>query len=140
MGLTSICRFIARWQEEKPEDFFTKQVGSARGQVVEVLKTTGNTTAVELLGDSCIKHEQDYAEYVEFAHSQKEGWAPFRDLVFDYRRLVTPELCTKGLTGIDHEDLAKYLAIMVCAVLHFLKQWVNEPCLRICCSSVMPLR
>jgi len=121
MGLTSICRFIAHWQEEKPEDFFTEQVGSARYAIFEVLRTTGNTTAVKLLVDSCIKHQQDYAEYVKFAHSQKEGWVPFRDLVFAYRRLVTPELCAKGLTGIDYEDLAKYLAIMVCAVPHFLK-------------------
>lgn len=140
MYLASICRFVARWQEEKPEDFFTEQVGSARYAVFEALKTTGNMKAVKLLVDSCIKHQQDYAEYVKFAHSQKEGWVPFRDLVFAYRRLATPELCAKGLTGIDYEDLAKYLAIMVCGVLHFLKRWANEPYLRICCSSVMRLR
>ncbi|CUS14109.1 unnamed protein product [Tuber aestivum] len=108
----NICRFIAYWQKEKPEDFFTEQVGNARYDVLQALKITGNTTAAKLLADSCIEHQQDYTEYVKFAHSQKAGWVPFRDLVFAYRRLVTPELCAKGLTGMDYEDLAKYLAIM----------------------------
>ncbi|KAG0635923.1 ras guanine nucleotide exchange factor domain-containing protein [Tuber brumale] len=108
----NICRFITYWQKEKPEDFFIEQAGSARYLVFEALKMTGNMTAAKLLADSCAEHQQDYTEYVKFAHSQKEGWVPFRDLIFAYRRHVTPELCAEGLTGIDYEDLAKYLAIM----------------------------
>ncbi|RPA89807.1 hypothetical protein L873DRAFT_585055 [Choiromyces venosus 120613-1] len=112
MYFTSICQFIIQWQKEKPEDFFTEQVGSARYAVFETLRMTGNMTAARLLSDSCIEHQRHYVDYVKFAHSQKEGWVPFRDLIFAYRRLVTPELCAKGLTGIDYEDLAKYLAVM----------------------------
>lgn len=52
--------------------------------------------------------------YMDFVTAQKWDWVPFPDLCLSYRRLIKPELVIGGLTGVDPEDVAKYLAVMVC--------------------------
>lgn len=101
--------------QEKPEDFsWDEETLELRNQIFGyLLAIFRQTELAKTLWRLSVKHEEANNSYMDFVRSQKKGWVPFEDVMKVYARHTDCSLVENGLSNIDADDLAHYMAAIV---------------------------